>query len=469
MRSLRKNLLLNSLYQLLVVITPLLTSPYISRVLGAKGVGEYSYSFTVANYFVVFAMLGVANYGNRSISRVRDDQQQLNRTFSAIYTLQIAVSLVVVSLYVVYISLSHGNVRVLALCQILLVVSAGLDVTWLFFGLELFQITTFRSIVVKLLTVCAIFLFVKTSTDVWKYCVIMATGTFMNQVLLWPFVRKYVSWERPKVKSVATHIGPNLMFFLPVIATTIYGYVDSLMIKMFSTYTELGYYSSAQKITSIPMSLITAIGTVMLPRMSYLVSHGRLNAESKLNEQSMILSVFLSCAFTFGILGVSTSFVPLFFGSGFMEVAKLLMILAPTMLFISWANIIRNQYLLPHGKENLYTISVFLGAVINVLLNVFLIPKFGAYGASIASLTAEIIVTVAQTGFSMKNLPIAKYISYSFPFALFGILMDISIRNIYIGNDLISTAMRILIGAAIYLALSLVYFIFLRRRLRSGY
>lgn len=464
MLSIKKNLIYNSTYQILVVIAPLITSPYISRILGANGIGIYSYNYTVANYFLIFAMLGVTKYGNRSIAKVRDDKVSYSKVFWSIYFFQLITSIISVCLYFLYITLIKKNV-IIALVESLVVVSAVFDITWLFFGLEQFKITTIRSILVKISTVVSILLFVKSKDDLWIYCFIMSFGILANQILLWVVVKKYLIWVKPSRNEVFEHFRPNLMLFLPVIAISLFSYLDRIMLGFMSSYTELGYFDNAEKITSIPLSLITAMGTVMLPRISYLSIRDNEVQEKRLNRLSMSFAVIMSSSFSFGIMSVSKYFVPFFFGSGFKPVIILLLIMAPKMIFISWSNIICNQYLLPYSRDALYTMSVFGGAVINIVLNLLLIPKYGAIGTALASFLTELLISVLQTFFSIKHMEIDIFLKDSIPFIFSAVLMYLIIKDIYFKNILVSLFLQILCGAFIFTVLSLFFMIMFRKGL----
>ena len=188
--SIKKNFLYNVFYQILTMLLPLFTAPYIARVIGAEGVGIYSYSSSIANYFVLLAMLGLVNYGNRSIAQVRDNKELLSQTFFNIYALQVITSLIMIVGYVFYINTFVTENIVIFYIQLFLIIATILDINWFFFGLEQFKLTVTRNTIIKLLTVVCIFIFVKDSNDLWIYTVIMAGGTLLSQLMLWFFIKK---------------------------------------------------------------------------------------------------------------------------------------------------------------------------------------------------------------------------------------------------------------------------------------
>ncbi|MCI1956422.1 MAG: flippase [Oscillospiraceae bacterium] len=457
--SVKKNFLYNAFYQILIMILPLLTAPYLARTVGAEGLGTYAYTFSIANYFVLIAMLGVNNYGNRSIAMVRSDKSRLSKTFWEIYTLQLVMSVIIAVVYIIYVMLFVKNGRLIFLLQFIYLLSAALDINWFFFGLEQFKITVTRNTVVKVLTVISVFLFVKNDADLWKYTLIMASGILFSQCALWPFVHRYVSFVRVSLKRVLVHLKPNLVLFVPVIAISIYKILDKIMLGKISTIAQVGFFDNADKIINVPLSLVTALGTVMLPRMSNLISQGMEEQGYRYIRNSIYFIMFLSSAMAFGLAGIAPEFAPVFFGRSFAICGLLIAIMAPTIIFISWANVIRMQYLIPNKKDKIYVISVLLGAIINIIVNILLIPRMGAVGTAIGTLCAEASVMIYQTVMVRKELPIGKYVQYSASFPIFGIAMYYVVRTIgnHMGIHIMTIVMQVIAGGTIYLVLCAAY------------
>lgn len=236
MSSVKKNFVYNILYQLLVILLPLVTAPYISRTLGAKAVGIYSYINSIAYYFLLFAMLGISNHGNRSIASVRDDKQKLNKCFWEIYSIQFFTYLIAIIGYIAYIIFFVNANKVIFLIQIIYVISGLFDISWLFFGLEKFKITVLRNTIIKIFTLICIFIFVKEPGDLWKYTLIFSLGTFLSQFYLWFNIKDYIYLEKIQFKNVKKHIKPILILFIPVISYSIYKVMDKIMIGAMSSY-----------------------------------------------------------------------------------------------------------------------------------------------------------------------------------------------------------------------------------------
>lgn len=460
MSSIKKNFFYNLVYQILLIILPLITTPYISRVLGADGVGVYTYTYTIANYFMLLAMLGVKNYGNRSVAIVRDEPLRLGKVFWEIYGLQFLCAAISLAAYFIYICLFETDYQQIAILQGIYVFSGVADISWLFFGLEKFKITVVRNIIIRLGSLACVFLFVKTADDLWKYTLIMTLGILLSQTYLWRYVKHLAPWHKPKMPDILKHLRAELILFVPVIAVSLYKMMDKIMLKYLSAITQVGFYESSEKVLNIPLGVITALGTVMLPRMSNMVAKKQVEEGKEYIHNSILFAMFLASGMAFGIAGIADDFVPLFFGEGYLPCISLMQAMTPTVLFISWANVIRTQYLIPNKKDRSYIISVILGAVVNLIINALLIPHLAAMGAAIGTICAEGSVCLCQTLMVRKELEIKHYLKDTVPFLILGTVMYFIIKIIsqMISNPVIALIIEIAIGGSLYAPTSLIYF-----------
>lgn len=463
--SAKKNFIYSSIYQVLVLVLPLITTPYVSRIFGAENLGIYSYTNTIAQYFVIFAMLGLNNYGNRAVAMARDNQDELDCVFSEIYTMQIVTGLVSLFVYLGYAIFLLNEYKTYSVILTLYVLSAVFDINWLFFGLEKFKLTVTRNSIIKIGSVIAIILFVKSKEDLWIYTSIYAVSMLLSTIVLWPYARKEVHYHFPKFKDVLKHIKPNMIMFIPVIAISIYKYMDKLMLGGFSKK-ETGYYENVEKIMTVALGFITAFGNVMLPRMSNMVARKDIAGVRQTIATSMRFVLGLSCALTFGMAAVAPEFVGLYFGDGFEPCITVMIALAPTMIFQSWANVIRTQYLIPFKHDNVYVGSVVFGAIVNFVINYLLIPKLGALGAVAGTIVAEASVAVIQTIAVRKELNISLYFRQGIPFLFFGFAMYGLVRMI--SNMNLSTLLKVVaevgIGACTYLLLWGIYELIVKKK-----
>lgn len=457
--SIGKNFLYNSSYQVLNIILPIITTPYISRVLGAEGVGENSYALSVAAYFGLLIMLGLNNYGNREIARVCTDKKLLKEKFWSIYTMQLMVGMMILLIYITcYYTVFKTP---LMLVYTMYVASFVIDINWLFFGLEEFRISTIRSVVVKVLSTIAIFTLVKEAGDTHIYGMIISLSMLVSQLVLWPFVVKKIGFTRPSIKSILSHIRPNLLLFVPVVSVSVYKILSKIILGVLATSEELGYYDSVDKIITIPIALVTSLGIVMLPRMSKIVADKQEDKMKEYINKSLMLSVIITVPICLGLASVADKFVPVFYGGNYDACILLMRLMLPSCIFVAIANVIRTQYLIPAKRDGVYIVSVIGGAVVNIAVNLLLIPSSGAVGAAIGLLVAECFVCVYQMVKVRKELPVAQYIKSMIPYVLVGVLMYLVLSNIIVGieNDYLNILIKVLIGGVIYITLGTIVYI----------
>lgn len=427
--------------------------------MGAEKIGIYSYAYSIASYFGLFILLGLSNYGNRTIAAVRDDKKKLSRTFWSIYLMQILMAIIVIIIYIGYVVLVANN-KLMAWIQLIYIISVALDINWFFFGMEQFKLTVSRNTIIKILNVILIFIFVKDKNDMYIYGVIMCLGSLISQIFLWIFLKEFIICVKVKINDILGHIIPNLTLFVPVIAISLYTTMSKILLGSLSSMEAVGFYENSNKLTSIPSMAVTSLGTVMLPRMSNLVASGNHKEAMKYIQKSLLVSVFLSCSMAFGISAVCKEFVPLFYGVGYEECINIISLLILSSVFISWANVIRTQYLIPNKKDKIYIVSVFMGAIVDIILNLILITKYAALGAAIATLFAEFSVCAYQTYQVRKEMPIKKYLKESIPLFMIGIIMYVITSSIpFVINNLITLLIKVIIGGLIYLGLSGLYYI----------
>lgn len=458
--SIKKNFIYNLVYQILIMILPFITTPYISRVIGVEGVGIYSYTNSIANYFVMFAMLGLNNYGNRSIARVRNDKDRLSKTFLSIYGLQFITSIISLIVYLVFVTNSSYQYRNISLIQAILIFSALLDINWFYFGIEQFKLTVTRNILIKVVMTSCVFIFVKEESDLPLYILIMAVGTLITQIVLWVFIKRYVVFVKIKLLDIFEHLKPNLILFIPVVAVSIYRIMDKIMLGILSGMTQTGLYGNSDRVVTIPLGIVAALGTVMLPKMSNMIATGNISKGKIYIRDSMQFSMFISIAMAFGLAAIAERFAPIYFGKDFVNCGRLILLLSPIVIFSSWSNVIRTQYLIPMGRDQDYIKSVILGAIINFTINFILIRKYGALGAAVGTIVAEFVVMSYQTYVVKSELDIMTYIKDSKLFIFSGTAMFVIIKfsNVFITNTIFGLLLQILLGIITYPILTVLLF-----------
>lgn len=455
--NITKNYIYNLIYQVAVLIIPLITAPYLSRILGAEGIGVYSYNYSIAYYFCLFVMLGINNYGNRSIAKCLGNKDKVNKTFCEIYAMQLLTGVVVLIAYICY-CLFISQKTSISMCYIPFIISYILDINWFFFGQENFKVILVRNLIIKVLTTIAIFILVKSASDVILYILIMSIGALVSQIVVWVIVYSNNKLVKVKISEVIPHFKPNLILFIPVVAVSIYRTMDKIMLGYLANMMEVGYYENAEKIISILLSFITALGTVMLPRMSALYeSHNKEQIKQMINNSFIFIS-FISSIVAFGVSSIANNFVIVYYGNEYAASGIILQLLCITVPFISYANIVRMQILIPQGREKAYVISCFAGAIVNLLLNLMLIPKLHSVGAAIGTIVAEFTVMLIQLVSASNELHIKNNIKSIINFWLNGLLMFLGIMILgNVGNTrIVAIIYQIVLGALIYGVLILI-------------
>ncbi|WP_041613255.1 oligosaccharide flippase family protein [Paenibacillus sp. JDR-2] len=459
MSSIKKNYIFQISYQILIIILPIFTAPYVSRVLGVEGVGTYSYTFSVANYFVLFAMLGINNHGSRRIAMVRDNKEKLNQTFSSILTIHIISSIIMIILYLGYSLFIVKENSLFALISTIYILAALFDVNWFFFGMEKFKITVTRNIIIKILTVLLIFLCVKDKNDLVIYILIMAIGTFISQSMIWGLINKYVQIVKPSWSEITTHFKPMLIMFIPTLSVSLYRIMDKVLLGALTDHSQVGLFDNAEKIINIPLALITGLGTVMLPRMSNLVTNSDFARAERYFSNSMKFAIIVSLGWFFGVSAIAPKFAPVFFGIEFEKTGAIMQGLAITIPFIAFANVIRTQYLIPNNLDSIFVKSVLIGAVISVITNIILIPHYQALGSTVATVLAEISVCAYQCWAVRRELSIKKHIKSSVYFVFLGFLMFIivSVISMNLPDSALYMILETMAGVLIYSLGTLIY------------
>lgn len=459
--SILKNYTYNLIYQFLLILLPFITMPYVSRTLGVESLGVFSYTTSISNYFILFSLLGLNNYGNRAIAKVRNNKNELSKTFWNIYSIQLISTLLVILFYLIYVSRLENSMKNIFIIQFIYVFSTLFDINWFFFGIEKFKLTVSRNIFIKLLSIFCIFTFVKGPKDIEIYTLIISCSVLVNQIVLWPYLNKYIFWIKPNLSEIKRHFLPNLALFIPVISVSIYKILDKVMLGYMSNMTQLGFFESAEKISSIQLGVSIALGTVMLPRMSFLLTNNALDSYKKIIRNSMQFIMCISIALCFGLISIADNFIPIFLGVKFTSSIYSLYLLAPTGIIIAWANVIRTQYLIPFNKDYEYVISVIIGAIINVILNLVLIEKFGAVGAAFSTLITEFIVMIFQSLKSSKELDIVIYVKDSLVFLVIGLSMLILIKLIsqIFNKGILLLLIQLSFGSIFYITSIYLYFV----------
>lgn len=445
-----KNYFYNMLYQMLVLILPIVTIPYISRVLGATNIGIYSYTLSIATYFVLLGNLGMTTYGRREIAYNNDNIYERTKTFYEINILKFFFLTLMAILYIILFCISNQYSLYFRLL-ILELIGSFFDISWFYQGLELFKKTSIRNCIVKILSVFLIFSFVKSKNDLWIYILIYCLSNILGNITLWIGIKKYLTRINVKKLNYKKIIFSSISLFIPQLAIQIYTMIDKTMLgTILNDKSITGYYDQAEKIVKIFITIITSLGIVLQPSMAK-----NRNDSKKINkyiEISFKYVLFISLPMIFGIVSVSDSFIPIFLGKGYNQVTYIIYTLSPIMIFIGLSGITGPAYLIPLKKTNIYTKSVLIGACTNIILNMLLIGNFRAIGAAIATVFSEFIVLIIQLYEVNKKVNVFKIFYDCKKYFLSSIIMYIIINLIRLFkiNGILLLLYQVVVGMLIY-------------------
>lgn len=456
-KSIKKNYVYNLTYQILTLITPLITTPYLSRVFGADGIGTCSYIESISSYFVLFATLGLTTFGQRETSYVQDDRKKRSIIFWETNIIELIASTLCIVAYVAF-SFSQTNYK-LYLVLVLNLFSVIANISWFFQGMEEFGKIVLRNIIFKIINIVYIFTFVKTKDDIIIYLFGVAFFGLINNLSYWISVPQYI--DRPILKELhpSKHIKTVIALFVPTIAMQVYTVLDKTMIGVITNNSfENGYYEQALKIARLVLTIVTSLGTVMIPRIGYHYSKGDMEIVKQYMYRAYKFVWLCGVPLTLGLIAISNNFVPWFFGDGYDKVVSLLGILSFLILAIGINNVTGMQYLIPTKRENIFSLTVIIGALTNFVLNFFLIQMFQSMGAAIASVVAETTIAIIQIYIVRKELSPLEIVKCGLHYFIAGGLMFITLMQIrgYFNASVLHTFELVIIGAIIYGSVLLV-------------
>ena len=428
------NYIFNTIYQVLILAAPLVTMPYVSRVLGVTNVSIYDYCHSFATYSVLIGAVGTTLYGQREIAYLQDNKDKRTQAFFEIEVFRI-ISVALFSTGYFFLFCTHGEYSYVHTILLIEVIAAAFDISWLFMGMEDFGITVLRNSIIKVIGIVCIFLFVKSDQDliIYVFCLVLPIG--IGNLSLWASLRKYVSltdFDLAKtICGIRERIKPIFLLFIPQIAADVYMVLDKSMIGLLSpTIDQVGYYSYAQKIVKLFLMLVNSMGVVILPAMSAEFARGKKDVVVNRLEKVFQFTYCISFPMMIGLDVVAHRFVPVYLGAGYEPVIFLIIVISPIIAIIATSNIIGRQYLLPANEQNIFTKSIVVGATVNFVLNLILIPRFQALGASIATVIAELFVTIVQCWHTKEKLPLKGFFISGCHYMAYALLMGAGVSLI---------------------------------------
>ena len=457
-RSITSNYLYNLIYQLLILLIPLITIPYLTRVLGATELGIYSYTYSIATIFFLTSALGINTYGQREIAYVQQDKLKVTKIF---WELVIIRSFATIGSLIILYGFSFLTSRYSLYYQIfgLYVFGNLFDITWFYQGIEDFKAVAIRNIIVKVFYLISIFVFIKTRNDLWKYILLFSLSTLVTNVSFWLNIKKLVNIPSLSSLNIKKHLKPVLLLFVPQIASLLYTVLDKTMIGIIvPDIRQVNYYEQASYIDKTVLILITTIGTVMASRMATAFS----KKDTTLMREYMFEIVnfvwLLGSALMFGVAAVIKNVVPWFYGPEYYDVINLVYIMSPLIIIIGFNNVLGVQYLVPTKKQNKYIFAIVCGSVLNIVLNLILLNVIGTIGAAISSVIAEFVILMIELSYVKNIITFKDLVKIGLKYLIFGLVMFVIVyySGFLFMPTIYGTILQVVIGFIIYACLLLI-------------
>jgi O-antigen/teichoic acid export membrane protein len=392
------------------VAFPVIATPYVSRILGVENIGIVNFAVTYASYFALFAALGIPKYGIREIAKYNNgNPEKRHQVFSELFTINILSTVVFSAVYLltVFSVPALYQERTFLLITGISVFSAPLNLDWFFSGREKFKLVMIRSLLAKIISLGGLFIFVHTREDIIPYLILTVAANLSSQLWNFGYMLKKEVKLRFRQLQIKKHLQAVFILFASNIAISIYTMLSTLLLGFLSDYTQVGYYTSAIKVSNIILPVVTSMAPVMIARINTIrAEKGSQEQILQLLNNSFGYMMMLAVPATIGLMSVAPRFVPLFFGAEFISATVSMQLLSLLIIIIGLSNLFGIQVLVALGHEKKLLISVLLGTVSNFCLNLLLIGPYGSLGASVASVIAEISVTVATIVFALKVIPV---------------------------------------------------------------
>ena len=456
MPSIRSNIILNGLNTITGIIFPIITFPYAARILLPQGIGAINFLNAIIGYITLLTSLGIPMYAVKEIAKFRDDKTKRDILTVEILLLTLALCLmgyIAVWMLALYIPKIHTHATLFYILSLSILFNS-IGVNWFYQAIEDFKFITLRAIAIRTLSTCALFIFVKTPSDLLIYGIIIVCSTVGNNVINFIHLRKYLNLGIIRLKQlhIARHIKPAIQVFIFNLIVSLYIQLNSIMLGFISGDEAVGYFTAGTKISYIGITLIASIGTVMLPRCSNMINTGDQQGFRTIINKSLKLTLMLSLPITAGLILLATPLTLLFCGPEYNQSITVLSLNAPVIIFISLTNILGIQILYPMDKIKLVVISVTGGALLNLILNLILIPHHGAIGAAVATLIAEFGVLAIQCIIGRRYYPfrLSEMIQPHYLIATIIMSTAVYLSTLMIESHIMKISVALIVGIAVY-------------------
>jgi len=458
-KSVKRNYIYSLSYQIFSLIMPFITSPYIARILGPENVGTFSFISTYVSYFVLLGRLSIDLYGSRELSYVKNDLTKKSEVFWNLALLNFTNLLIALLIYFTWLLIYKPVNGLFYALSSLTLFSSMLDITWLFSAHEEFGMIALRNFIVRIISVVSIFVFVKSPNDLVNYFLINLVTPFVINASMLRYINRYVTFIKPTFLNAYKRYPKVLKISLPNLAVSVYTMLDKLLLGTISGNEYLGYYDYSKRIVTMALTVVSSMTPIMMVKMSGHFKNNDLSLVRGYVAKSFKFSVFSSVLIFSLLISAVPEFIPWFYGSNFSTTIKLIQILSPTIIAVAMGTVAGHQFLLSIGKENLLSLALVIGAVISFSLNILLIPRYDALGASLTSLVTEAAITIILYITISRYMDVKELFRQNYKFFLFSLAVIIPLRIIgtKMGPSVLTNLLQVALGTIIYLLLSFVF------------
>lgn len=437
MKKTFSNIIYSCLSQGLALIVPLITSPYLARVLGADNLGIYSYMISVCTIFSTIGLIGLNSYGTREVAYVKNNIKERSKIF---FELTILRAILLVISFVIFLTIYiNTEYKIYSIIQLVWFIATFIDIVWFFSGVEEFKSVVISNTIIRILNLILVFILVKDNNDTAVYFIVTSGCTLLNIIILIPKLSKLIIVPEFRKLNLKRHLLPTLKIALPQMISYIYFQMDKVLLEAITNSTSLvAFYDQADKIVQVPVIAITAVGTVMLPRTAHVFKNNAIDELESIIKATVINSIFIILPMMFGVMVIINDMIPWYLGEEFIPVSKIVIFMSPIIFARALSSVSSNQYFIATDKTKQLTITYSISAILNIVIDIVTIPYLQCYGAVIGTVVAEFFVTFSQYYYMNKEIKldwllkiVIKYVIYSLlsmiPVILIGMVMEISI------------------------------------------
>jgi O-antigen/teichoic acid export membrane protein len=449
--SVKYNFIMNFILTASSFLFPLITFPYVSRVLLAEGNGKVAFAISVANYFMMVASLGIPTYGVRACAKVRDNKDELSKTAQEILLINLVATILVTATYIVCIFIVPKfaqDPKLFLICGVNIVLNM-FGANWIYQALEQYDYITARSIFFKAISVVLMFALVHQQTDYRIYAAITVLSSVGSNVMNFVRLRKIITFHRFEHYEIKKHLKPIFILFAQSVTVSIYTNLDTVMLGFMKTDRDVGLYNAAVKIKNVLLSVVSSLGSVLLPRMSYYVKQGSKDKFIGLMAKALNAVLFMGMPLVTYFVFESRDAILFLAGKDYLGAIAAMQIITFAIVPNGLTGVLGVQVLTPLDKEKYVLYSVVVGAVSDFILNLIMIPIWGAAGAALATTIAEFLVLIAQLVFAKQyvkevrsDIHVFKYLI----FALIALVPTVLVSRVNIGSSFV----RLVITALVY-------------------